>query len=96
MGYEEFSGTQIQELMMARCKFCGMDSVDLTWTNIEPNQQKPPVYRLYFQGKQHNCKKEPEAMKVCPYCDPLTRQPMPIKKLQRHLKTEHLEWYLGD
>ena len=81
---------------MVKCKFCGMESVDLTWKNIETNVNLPPKWKLYLGELPHKCSKKekiPEKKVLCPKCNPETRKPMPASKLQEHIKTEHLGFW---
>tara|TARA_R110002020_G_scaffold113233_3_gene260197 strand:- start:5435 stop:5653 length:219 start_codon:yes stop_codon:yes gene_type:complete len=72
-----------------------MDSVDLKWENEEPNQNKPPRWRLYFRNEKHICKPkhepEPEKIVTCP--KGMCGKKMVVTKLQEHIKKEHLGFY---
>ncbi len=81
---------------MARCRFCGLDSVDLVWKNTQENQNLPPKWALFLDNQPHIChrkKIEPERKVLCPKCNPDTRKPMPASKLQEHIKKEHLGFW---
>ena len=74
--------------LLKKCKKCSIEG-NFVW--IE-NSGK---WLLYNQDTErpHECQvKEsiPEKMTLCPYCNSLTRKPMPSKKLKTHIKTEHL------
>ena len=79
------------------CKKCGIDG-NFKWDNDWfDNTGK---WRLFDNNleRPHECtaKKKPKKIKkkkiVCPKCDPQTRKPMEVDKLQDHIKNEHIDW----
>lgn len=81
---------------MARCRYCKMDSVDLKWENTQPNDNLPPKWELFFQGKKHNCQqnkpKEPERFVRCtnPLCEDLGKQ-FNVKNWEQHKTKKHTQ-----
>ena len=76
------------------CKKCKIP--DLTWD--ETYHENTGQWRLYDPAKEqpHKCPVIPKPilvkMTVCPKCNPLTRKPISAKKLQDHIKKEHIDW----
>ena len=77
---------------MKKCKVCNVEG-NFVWD--EDYHENTGKWRFYDQDMErpHQCQvkePEPEKMTMCPYCNPLTRKPIPNKKLKVHIKTEHL------
>ena len=79
---------------MATCKYCKLDSPDLTWINEEKNVNMPAKWGLFIHGKKHNCQKdkpkEPEKKVRCrnPLCKDLGKF-FPTSEWDRHCNKEH-------
>lgn len=81
--------------LMVKCKFCNFESDELQWDKAY--HDSTGKWRLFHegQGRPHDCRPKPEEpvkMVKCPKCDPMTRKAMSAKKLQEHIKKEHIDW----
>ena len=78
---------------MVECHKC--EKPDLVW-DMEYNTNTGN-WRLWDNNleRPHECPKEiseAEEKVFCPKCDPMKRKLMSRKKLQKHIKTEHIDW----
>ena len=78
---------------MVECHKCGKEY--LVWDmEYNTNTGKWRLWDKHLERPHlcQNAKADEEKMIMCPKCDPMKRKLMSSKKLQKHIKTEHIDW----